>query len=169
MIHHSKSSNAILVWDLQFDTFFHFQLVISHLFLIVTSINIQSDKYSKLFSYPVMGEQNEESTQDLHLINDSFTLITSCHYPVCFFYFVPFNICPETKNLTFEERKKNQSCSNCGLFDKCLMYTCLKNDENAWVIYELFNSIVCIQATVSITSAAVQKNFKTIHYFGFFV
>lgn len=40
------------------------------------------------------------------------------------------------------------------------MYTCLKNDDNAWVSYELFNCIVCIHATVSITSAAVRKTSK---------
>lgn len=73
------------------------------------------DKCSKFFSYPVMKEQNEDSARGLHLINDSFTLITSCHYTVCFFYSVPFNICQETvKNLTTFKKKK-QSCHNCEL------------------------------------------------------
>lgn len=61
-----------------------------------------------------MGDPNGDSTQGLHLINDSFTLITSCHYTVCFFYFVPFSICQETKKMkTFKNNIKVATTVSC--------------------------------------------------------
>lgn len=108
-----------------------------------------------------MGEQNGDTARGLHLINDSFTLITSCHYTVCFFYFVPFNICQETvKNQTKfkEKKKKNQSCHNCEKFDKCLIHTC--QYTHSQMIYGRPNYIVYIHATVSVTSPAVSQTSK---------
>lgn len=144
----------------------HFQLVLSQYFLIVTSINTYPYKYSKLLSYPVTGEQNRDGAQGSHLINDSFTLITSCHYTV-FLLFCAIQRLPaerkkkQQKNNNTFNRRENQSWHNYELLNMISAWYSL-GFSNADVIYERLNYIMHIHATVDLPHPQLIHR-KTLH------